>query len=43
MKNDKRENDLADFNNKVSNKEDLHKQLIEMDKKVKHKQSLKQQ
>ncbi len=35
MKNDKREQELQDFNEKVQNKEDLHKQLLEMDKKVK--------
>jgi hypothetical protein len=42
MKNDKREKELGDFNEKTQNKDDLHKELIEMDKKVKAKQQFKQ-
>ena len=38
MKNEKREKELGDFNDKISNKEDLHKELLEMDKKLKPKQ-----
>lgn len=37
MKNDKREKELGEFNEKTQNKDDLHKELIEMDKKVKAK------
>jgi hypothetical protein len=38
MKNDKREKELDTFNEKTKNKDDLHKELMEMDKKVKAKQ-----
>ena len=42
MKNDKREKELDTFNQKTQNKDDLHKELMEMDKKVKAKQQFKQ-
>lgn len=35
MKNEKREKELGEFNDKISNKEDLHKELLEMDKRLK--------
>jgi hypothetical protein len=38
MKNEKREKELGEFNEKTQNKDDLHKELMEMDKKVKAKQ-----
>ncbi len=41
MKNDKREKELDTFNQKTQNKDDLHKELMEMDKKVKAKQQFK--
>ena len=37
MKNDKREKELGDFNQKTQNKQDLHKELVEMDKRTKAK------
>mgnify|MGYP001579830496 CR=1 FL=1 len=37
MKKDKREKEMVDFNVKTQNKDDLHKELIEMDKKIKIK------
>ena len=43
QKQDKREKELGDFNVKTTNKEDLHSELMEMDKKMKAKdQSSKQ-
>ena len=37
MKNDKREKELDDFNEKTKNKDDLHKELMELDKRTKAK------
>ena len=37
MKNEKREKELGEFNEKTKNKADLHKELLEMDKKIKPK------
>ena len=37
MKNDKREKELGEFNQKTQNKEDLHRELVELDKKTKAK------
>jgi hypothetical protein len=42
MKNEKRDKELEEFNAKTQNKQDLHKELMEMDKKVKAKQLLKE-
>ena len=43
LKQEKREKELGEFNAKTSNQADLHKELIEMDKKVKAKQMFQQQ
>lgn len=38
MKQDKRDKELGEFKEKTQNKDDLHKELMEMDKKAKAKQ-----
>jgi len=38
QKADKREKELLEFNQNTTNKDDLHKQLLELDKKTKKKQ-----
>lgn len=42
MKNEKREKELEEFNQKTQNKQDLHKELMDIDKKVKAKQLQKE-
>lgn len=39
MKNEKREKELGEFNEKINNKQDLHKELLEMDKRIKPKKA----
>lgn len=38
QKQEKREKELGEFNEKTKNKDDLHKELLEMDKILKSKQ-----
>ena len=40
MKKDQREKELEDFNHKTTNKQDLHKELKEIDSRVKAKESI---
>ena len=37
MKAEKREKELEEFNQKTQNKQDLHRELMDLDKKVKAK------
>ena len=38
QKQEKREKELGEFKEKTANREDLHKELLEMDKKIQAKQ-----
>jgi hypothetical protein len=40
MKQDQRKQELNDFNEKTKNKQDLHKELMEMDQNIKQKQGV---
>lgn len=42
QKAEKRDKELTEFKQKTSTQDDLHKQLLEIDKKTKLKQSMKQ-